>query len=128
MYYKAIGRCISSDNMHYNNVLVNFTIDWDAYKSQMSQDEPDVPLIIDKGSDRKVIKWVPTFMDCMSRTYGTRGPLSYVLRENTAVPAEVDDPLDQNSYYGQSVIYWMSWRYVFPILKQLIRMTTPHST
>ena len=31
-----------------------------------------------------------------------KGPLSYVLRENSAVPPEADDPLNADSYYGAS--------------------------
>jgi hypothetical protein len=56
----------------------------------------------DKDNDRKVIKWVPIFLDCVSRTYGSRGPLAYVLRDTAEVPTELEDPLLQHSYYGQS--------------------------
>ena len=48
------------------------------------------------------MKWVLIFTDCMSHTYGAAGPLSYVLRDDPAVPPEVDDPLQNDEYYGQS--------------------------
>ena len=38
----------------------------------------------------------------MSRCFESKGPLRYVVRENDAVPSEIDDPLDANSYFGQS--------------------------
>jgi hypothetical protein len=66
------------------------------------QDTPTVPLISDKDKDKTVIKWAPLFEDVMSRTFGARGPLMYVIREVVAVPAEVDDPLDPQSYFGAS--------------------------
>lgn len=101
-YYQSIDRTMDTDNMHYNNVLSNFKIDWDAYVSLKSQDAPDVPAINDKDGDRKVIKWVPIFRDCLACTYGAKGPLSYVLREDENVPTEATDPLDANAYYGTS--------------------------
>ena len=65
-YYDSIGRPMDSDNMHYNKVLSAFKIDWDAYVNLKSQDSPEVPLVNDKDNDRKVIKWVPTFLDCLA--------------------------------------------------------------
>ena len=61
-----------------------------------------VPFIVDKDSDRKVIKWSPIFLDCLSRTLGSAGPLSYVLHDNVGVSSEIDDPLLPNTYYGSS--------------------------
>ena len=102
-YYDAIDRTMDDTNMHYSNVLSKFKIEYECYATLKDLDEPSVPLINDKDSDRKIMKWAPVFMDCMSRTYGARGPLSYVLREDEAVPAEADDPLAQNTdYYGKS--------------------------
>ena len=93
---------MSVPTMHYNNVLKNFKTEWDTYQDLRDQDTPEVPLINDKESDRKVIKWVPVFLDCMNRSYGIHGPLSYVLRENPLVPTELQDPLQFNGYYGAS--------------------------
>ena len=101
-YYSSIGRIITPASMHYTNVLSNFKIEWEDYESLRKQDDPDVPSISDKDNDRKVIKWVPIFIDCTSRTYGSRGPLSYVLRDSATVPTEDDDPLQDQSYFGES--------------------------
>ena len=56
----------------------------------------------DKNQDRKIIRWAPIFLDCLSSTYGYQSPLRYVLRDNTEVPVEDEDPLLLNTYYGQS--------------------------
>ena len=40
-------------------------------------------------------------MDCLSRTYGTKGPLVYVLGEDQEVPDEGEDPLQSNTYFGE---------------------------
>ena len=101
-YYSSIGRTMTAQNMHFTNVLSSFKLEWDDYTSLKSLDDPAVPAINDKDNDRKIIKWTPIFLDCMSRTFGSRGPLAYVLRENNAVPTEADDPLHANSYFGAS--------------------------
>ena len=41
-------------------------------------------------------------MDCLSRTYGTKGPLGYILRENQEVPDEGEYPLQPNTYFRES--------------------------
>ena len=101
-YYSSIGRVMTIDNMNYDNILKNFKIEWDTYQDLRDQDAPDVPLISDKENDRKVIKWVPVLHDCLARSYGINGPLSYVLREESDVPDEATDPLQPDSYYGAS--------------------------
>ena len=55
---------------------------------------------MDKDQDKKIIKWVPIFQDCASRTYGSRGPIDYILRDNVNVATEADNPLDNQAYYG----------------------------
>ena len=101
-YYTSIGRTMDVDNMNYNHVLKHFKVEWETYQDLLEQDTPDVPLISDKENDRKVIKWVSVFQDCLARSYGVHGPLSYVLRDDPVVPAEVDDALEANSYFGES--------------------------
>ena len=91
-------------NMNYSNVLSIFNIDYDTYEELKKEDDPDVPVINDKDNDRKLIKWVSIFTDCLYQTYGSRGPLVYVIQEPIDVPSEVDDPLDANSYYEVSGI------------------------
>ena len=101
-YYTAVNRSMTSANMHYTNVLSNFQLEHDDYASLKDQDDPTVPTLIDKDADRKVIKWAPIFRDCLSRTFGSRGPLAYVLRETADVTDEAIDILIANSYFGSS--------------------------
>ena len=101
-YYIAIGRDMNVNNMHFNNVLSTFKIEYDAYKALKDEDEPKVPKLNDRDSDRKVIRWAPIFSDYLSRCFGSRGPLLYVIREDSAVPTEATDPLGANSYFGAS--------------------------
>ena len=101
-YYTSIGRSVTAANMHYTQVLSDFKVEWEDYEKLRKADEPAIPRINDRDAERKVIKWVPIFIDVMSRTFGPKGPLSYVLRENSQVPPEADDPLNADSYYGAS--------------------------
>ena len=101
-YYTSIDRTMTVPSMHYNNVLKSFKIEWETYQDLRDQDPPEVPLISDKENDRKVIKWVPVFLDCLTRSYGINGPLSYVLRDDPEVPDEANDPLQATSYFGAS--------------------------
>jgi hypothetical protein len=101
-YYTAIDRTMVPASMHYNTVLKNFKIEWDSYQDLKKQDDPTVPLVNDKDNDRKIIKWVPIFLDCLSRTYGVRGPLAYVLRDDPDVPDQAADPLQASTHYGAS--------------------------
>ena len=67
-------------NMNYSNLLSSFKIDYDTYEELKKEDDPDVPVINDKDNDSKLIQRVSIFTDCLYRTYGSRGPLVYVLR------------------------------------------------
>ena len=101
-YYHSIGRTLSFPNMHYASVLSDFQDDFAAYEVLKKQDTPEVPKISDKDKDKKVINWMPRFEDAMSRTFGAKGPLMYVIRTTAPVPTEVDDPLVANSHFGVS--------------------------
>ena len=101
-FYRDVGRTPTFVNMHYNNVLADFKVDYDAYQTLKKQDSPETPLVNDKDRDKKIIKWVPLFEDAMSRSFGAKGPLRYIIRENAAVMSEADDPLEDNSYFGTS--------------------------
>ena len=107
-YYRSINRTLSADRLHYENVLSGFKLEWEAYQDLVAQDEPKVPKVADNHVDRKVIKWIPIFLDCLSRTYGPLGPLRYVLRDDPDVPDEADDPLEVddtgtvNAHFGTS--------------------------
>ena len=101
-YYLSVGRTPSLANLHYTNVLATFKVEYEAYEKLQKESAPDVPEIKDSDNERKVIKWAPIFMDCMSRTYGIKGPLAYVLRQNADVTPEEGDPLLENNYFGTS--------------------------
>ena len=96
-YYTLIYRTTNVTNIHYVNVLSSFNIEWDTYEELKLEDDINLLVINDKDNDRKIIKWVSNFTDYIFRTYGSRGSLVYVLLESSAVPSEVDDPLDANS-------------------------------
>ena len=101
-FYTSIGRTPTAANMHYSNVLSGFKTDHEAYQLLRKQDAPDVPMVNDKDKEKKIIKWVPLFEDTLSRTFGSKGPLLYVIREAAEVPPEADDPLDADSHFGSS--------------------------
>ena len=100
-FYRDVGRELTYANMHYDSVLAGFKIDYDAYRVLKNQDSPKVPLVNEKDRDKKVIKWIPLFEDAMSRTFGAKGPLRYVIRETAEVETEVLDPLLPNKHYGK---------------------------
>ena len=101
-YYASIGRTMDASSMHYGNVLSTFKIEWEAYESIMSEDDPKVTKIVDRDGDRRIIRWAPIFLDNLDDIIGAKGPLSYVLRDEPIVHLEGNDPLDQNAYYGAS--------------------------
>ena len=101
-YYRDIGRQRTIARMNYNNVLAGFKVDFEAYRVLKKQDAPEIPTVNDKDKDKKVIKWVPLFEDAMSRTFGAKGPLRYVIRQSEAVPNEDLDPLLVHSHHGES--------------------------
>lgn len=148
-YYKSVGRAMNNQSMHYTNILSNFKIEWLAYRDLRLKDELKAPTINDRDLDKKVIKWAPIFQDCLARTYGTRGPLSYILREEADVEDETADPLMTddvgvtNCYYGKSgslqdelqarlphtgPIYKSDNASVFTLVEKACRNTTVEST
>ena len=80
-YYHSIGRTMTTGNMHYANILINFKVKYEAYEVMKKEDDPTVPKINDRDNDRKIIRWAPIFLDCMEHHYGAKGPLRYVLRD-----------------------------------------------
>ena len=99
-YYTEIGRIATPVNMNYTNVLKAFFTEWEALKKLAEEDAPEVPTLSSKNMP---IKWIESFKDAMSRTFGVRNaPLTYVLRESDQVPAEADDPLAPGCAYGTS--------------------------
>ena len=101
-HYTLISRTINATNMHYTNLLSNFKIDWDTYEELNKENDPYVPLIIDKDYYRKETKRVSIFIDWLSWIYGYRRRLFYVIQEPIVVPSEIDDPLDADLYHRGS--------------------------
>ena len=92
-YYDSISRGMTTGNIHYTNVLSNYKVDFEAYEALKKEDIPNIPKINDEDRDRKIIRWAPIFLDCMEHHYGAKSPLRYVLRDNSAVKTEQEDPL-----------------------------------
>ena len=77
--------------MNYTLVLRSFYQEWEAIIKLEAEDKPTVPTL---SKNQTPLKWIDSFQDCLSRTYGIRGcPLSYVIREDENVAPEADDPL-----------------------------------
>ena len=74
-YYGSIARVMNPQNMAYSSVLATFKIEYEAYLSIKDEDDAKVSKINDKGNDRKIIHWAPIFKDCLSSSFGSRGPL-----------------------------------------------------
>jgi len=92
-YYTSTGREITTASMHYDKVLSGFKAEYKSYKDPKREDTPNAPSIQDKDGYKRVIKWAPIFKDALSRTYGSRGPLIYILWSKQDVPSEDEDPL-----------------------------------
>ena len=88
--------------MKYTGVLDKFQVEWDHYEKLKKQDRPKTPVVKETDTVKKIINWAPVFEDCMSRTFGLQGPLSYVLRKSAEVPPEAEDPLQGEDYFGES--------------------------
>ena len=78
-YYKLVGRTPDPVNMNYKNVLSKFQDDYDHFEKLKKQDAPTVPMAKGADADKKVINWASVFEDCMSRSFGLQGPLSYLI-------------------------------------------------
>lgn len=102
-YYHSINRSLDVHSLHFDNVLSGYKNEREAYNAlKENTTEGDVPSLLDKDGDHKVINWVPAFRDYCSSIFGALGPLSYVLRDKSDVPSEADDPLAQNEHFGKS--------------------------
>ena len=78
-YYTVIVKAPNFDNMHYYNVIGGFKTKYDSYVLLKKQTSPKVPFVSDKDKEKKIIKWVPLFEDTLSRTFGSNGPLVYIV-------------------------------------------------
>ena len=80
-----VGRELTVANIRWTHVMKNFEVQWKALKDHKdSGDVPDVPVIT---KQLPIMHWSEAFSDFLSRVIGVRTiPLSYVIRENVAVP------------------------------------------
>jgi len=85
-YYETVGRKATAANMKWTTCIKSFTQHWKALEDRKTEaDGPDVPKIT---KSLVVTKWTEAFADFLNRVMGIRTvPLSYVIRENTNVPA-----------------------------------------
>ena len=99
-YYRSIGRAFTFSNLHYQYVLKDFYVEWEAIVKLSKEDKPEIPKL---SKNMTPLRWIESFKDCLYRAFGVRNsPLSYVICEDAVVPNEVDDPLSLNKAYGSS--------------------------
>ena len=99
-YYQSIKRTPTPANMNFGSVLTDFYTEYEAIQKLEKEDKPDVPVL---HKNTTPLKWVDSFKDCLSRTYGLRHtPLSYVIRDVVDPVPEEDDPLEPSKSYGSS--------------------------
>ena len=72
------------------------------YKDINAQNGPKVPTLNDRDADFKIIRWAPIFLAYMPRTYGSWGPLRYIIRSTAEVAPEAEYALEENYYFGVS--------------------------
>ena len=73
--------------MNYARDLSKFQVDFEHYEKLKKQDAPTVPMMKNTDKEKMMIRWAPIFEECMSRTFGHQGPLSYVLTyKGTIIP------------------------------------------
>lgn len=90
-YYIDTDRIPTPQNMNYTLVLKDFYVEWEALKKQAKEDKPAVPTL---SKTMTPLKWLESFKDTLSRTYGVRGaPLSYITRDTVNVQPEAEAPL-----------------------------------
>ena len=82
--------------------LETFKIEHDAYLSVKDDDGSKVPKINHRWNDLKIMFWSHIFNYCLSNSYGSRGPLTHVIREDPTMTNEVMEPLLCNFYYEES--------------------------
>ena len=95
-YYTSVGRIPTAASMNYTTVLRPFHIEWEAIVMLNKEDKADVPVL---SKQVPPLKWIESFKNHLFNTFGIRKcPLLYIIRENAAVPSEIDDPLLNGKY------------------------------
>ena len=91
-YYTDTSRSVTNTNMHYNNVLKDFYLEWKALTSMAKATPQDVPCIT---KNNPPLRWTDTFHDYCLNTFGVRQtPLAYVIRKEVEVVPEQRPALD----------------------------------
>ena len=112
-YYTDTARDVTTVNMHYNNVLRAFKLEWDAITS-MSNKANDLKLPV-LSKNCPPLKWCESMKHYLYNTFGVRKiPLTYIIRDDVAVapeappagqipdPSVTYDPLVTDMAYGNS--------------------------
>ena len=114
-YYQDTGRAITAGNMHFNNVLRDFNMEYQAIRKTDKLQTMKLPALT---AANPPLQWCESFRNFLYTTFGVRKiPLLYVVRESVAVipegappatpavaadPNAVYDPLLPNKSYGSS--------------------------
>ena len=99
-YYKDTGRAVTPINMHFNNVLRDFYIEWQALETMADNETPTLPLL---SKNNPPLKWCESFKQYLYGKFGVRKvPLLYLIRETREVTPEAEDPLQEGKAYGSS--------------------------
>ena len=85
IYYNAVGRDLTVQNMRWEPTIRNFSKAWKSLTSRKEKDPPETPKI---SKSLVVMKWAEAFPDFLHRVVGARTiPLNYVIRPTVAVGA-----------------------------------------
>ena len=112
-YYTDTGRKNTATNMHFQNVLRSFNIEWKAIQAMADKDnELDLPII---SRSLPPLKWSESFKQYLYHSFGVRTvPLTYVIRNSIDVDPEAPtpgtepdtnvtyDPLEDGKSFGSS--------------------------
>lgn len=83
MCYETVGRELTTPNLQWNSVIMNFAEHWKALKARKTEENPDVPKIT---KSLVATQWSEAFADFLQRKIGARTiPLSYVICTNSTV-------------------------------------------
>ena len=112
-YYIDTARDVTTANMHYNNVLRAFKLEWNAITT-MSEKANDLKLPV-LSKNCPPLKWCESMTHYLFNTFGVRKiPLTYIIRDSAVVAPEAPpagdiadpdityDPLVRDSAYGNS--------------------------